>query len=64
MSWALGKGLRLRDVRGRTYAWRGRTLLATYHPSAAMRFGPNGEPMAALRADLQLAARVLEGSLS
>jgi DNA polymerase len=30
--------------------------VVTYHPSAALRFGPNGAPMAALRADLRLAA--------
>lgn len=35
-------------------------LLPTYHPSAAIRFGPNGAPMAALRADLAEAARLLE----
>ena len=33
-------------------------VLVTYHPSAAIRFGPNGEPLAALRADLsRVAAR-------
>jgi uracil-DNA glycosylase len=41
------------------HGWRGRTLLATYHPSAALRFGPNGAPMAALAADLRLAASTL-----
>jgi DNA polymerase len=35
------------------------SLLPTYHPSAAIRFGPNGAPMAALRADLAEAARLL-----
>lgn len=53
--WALGPGLRLADVRGRTHPWRGRTLVPTYHPSAALRFGPAGAPMAALRDDLALA---------
>ncbi|HZN75786.1 MAG TPA: uracil-DNA glycosylase [Micromonosporaceae bacterium] len=33
-------------------------VIATYHPSAAIRFGPNGQPRAALRADLELAARL------
>jgi DNA polymerase len=30
----------------------GRPVIATYHPSAAIRFGPAGEPRAALAADL------------
>lgn len=56
LAWARGPGHRLRDERGRIQAWNGRSLLVTYHPSAAIRFGPNGEPMAALRADLRAAA--------
>lgn len=56
LAWALGTGHRLRDMRGRLHDWRGRRLLVTYHPSAAIRFGPAGEPMAALRADLQMAS--------
>lgn len=59
LAWALGPGRVLRDMRGRVHDWRGTRLLPTYHPSAALRFGPNGEPMAALRADLVLAARSL-----
>lgn len=59
LAWALGGGRRLRDVRGKPLDWRGRRLLATYHPSAAIRFGPAGEPMAALRADLCAAAEAL-----
>ena len=59
LAWALGTGQRLRDVRGKPLEWRGRLLLVTYHPSAAIRFGPAGEPMAALRADLRVAAEVL-----
>jgi uracil-DNA glycosylase family 4 len=35
-------------------------LITTYHPSAALRFGPNGAPLAALRADLALAADLLQ----
>jgi len=61
LSWALGTGHRLGDVRGRVHAWRGRSLLPTYHPSAALRFGPNGAPMAALSDDLRLAAVSLAG---
>jgi DNA polymerase len=56
LAWALGPGNRLMDVRGRVHDWRGRRLVATYHPSAALRFGPNGAPRAALREDLGLAA--------
>lgn len=37
--------------------WEGRPLLVTYHPSAALRFGPAGAPRAALLADLTAAAR-------
>lgn len=59
LRWAAGPGLRLRDVRGVVRQWRGTRLLPTYHPSAALRFGPNGEPMAMLRADLQAAAEAL-----
>jgi DNA polymerase len=59
LAWALGTGLRLRDARQNVHDWRGRRLLATYHPSAALRFGPAGEPMAALRTDLHTAAALL-----
>ena len=59
LAWALGPGIRLRDARETVHDWRGRRLLATYHPSAAIRFGPNGEPLAALRADLRSAAALL-----
>jgi DNA polymerase len=56
LTWALGATARLADVRGRPHPWRGRQLVATYHPSAAIRFGPRGMPRAALQADLALAA--------
>jgi uracil-DNA glycosylase len=56
LAWALGPGRRLKDERGRIEPWNARSLLVTYHPSAAIRFGPKGEPMAALRVDLRLAA--------
>lgn len=55
-AWFLGRGRRLADVRGRTHDVAGRAVLPTYHPSAALRFGPAGEPMALLRADLAMAA--------
>lgn len=54
--WFLGRGARLADLRGRVHHVAGRAVLPTYHPAAAARFGPNGAPLAALRADLTLAA--------
>ena len=59
LSWALGGGTRLRDARLTVHEWRGRRLLTTYHPSAAIRFGPNGAPLAALRTDLRTAAELM-----
>jgi uracil-DNA glycosylase len=59
LAWALGPGLRLADMRGRVHPWQGRRLVATYHPSAALRFGATGAPMAALRADLRLVAEAM-----
>jgi DNA polymerase len=59
LTWALGAGVTLADVRGTVHDWRERRLVATYHPSAAIRFGPRGMPRAALRADLRLLAGVL-----
>jgi uracil-DNA glycosylase len=38
------------------HPWEGRDLYVTYHPSAAIRFGPNGAPRAALAADLRRVA--------
>jgi uracil-DNA glycosylase len=59
LRWALGPGIRLREARASIHEWRGRRLLATYHPSAAIRFGPAGAPMAALRSDLRTVAELL-----
>ncbi len=50
--WALGRGTRITAVRGTEQAYAGRPLIPTYHPSAAIRFGPQGAPLAALREDL------------
>lgn len=57
--WAFGAG-RLADLRGRVHLRAGRAFVATYHPAAALRFGPAGAPMSALRADLRLVADLLE----
>jgi len=64
LAWALGTGHRLREQRGRVHADAvvGRSVVATYHPAAALRSGPAGEPMAALRADLALVARLVRAS--
>jgi uracil-DNA glycosylase len=64
VTWFLGRrGVRLADVRGRVHQVDVDGLpvavLPTYHPSAAIRFGPGGAPLAALRADLALAVRSL-----
>jgi DNA polymerase len=43
------------------HRWQGRALYVTYHPSAAIRFGPNGAPRAALAADLRRVADLVRG---
>jgi DNA polymerase len=58
--WFLGPRTVLGEVRGRPHPWDGRSVWATYHPSAAIRFGPKGAPRAGLLADLTAVA----GSLS
>jgi uracil-DNA glycosylase family 4 len=42
----------LRALREQELTCGGRRLVATYHPSGALRYGPNGAPMQALRDDL------------
>jgi DNA polymerase len=54
--WFLGPRTVLADVRGRPHEVDGRAVWATYHPSAAIRFGPNGAPRAGLAADLAAVA--------
>ncbi|MEZ5117305.1 MAG: uracil-DNA glycosylase [Candidatus Nanopelagicales bacterium] len=51
-TWFFGRGARLTTLRGRPHEVDGRTVFATYHPSAALRFGPRGAPLAGLREDL------------
>ena len=62
--WFLGPRTVLARAREQgPHTWNGRRLLATYHPSAAIRFGPNGAPRAALLADLrQLASELGKGA--
>ena len=62
-AWFFGPSARIGALRQLSLAepltYDGRALLVTYHPSAAIRFGPNGEPLAALRADLSRVAALL-----
>jgi DNA polymerase len=55
--WFLGP-VALGAVRGRVHETRGWRVLPTYHPSAAIRYGPAGEPRRLLREDLALAVRL------
>jgi uracil-DNA glycosylase len=59
VAWFLGRRTSLAAARGAVHQVDGRLVIATYHPSAAIRFGPSGAPLAALREDLDFAARVL-----
>jgi uracil-DNA glycosylase family 4 len=60
--WFLGPRTVLGAVRGRPHDIDGRAVWATYHPSAAIRFGPNGAPRAGLLADLTAVAGSLGGA--
>jgi uracil-DNA glycosylase len=59
VAWFLGRRTTLAAARGTVHEVGGYRVIATYHPSAAIRFGPAGAPMAALRDDLAFAARTL-----
>ncbi len=54
--WFFGTGAKIGQLRGRPHDVEGRQVVSTYHPSAAIRFGPAGMPRAALRDDLALVA--------
>lgn len=56
--WFFGPTARIGALREQRLTHEGRPVVVTYHPSAAIRFGPKGAPLAALRADLALAARL------
>jgi uracil-DNA glycosylase family 4 len=56
--WFLGPTT-LAAVRGRVHEAGGWRVLPTYHPSAALRWGPGGEPERLLRADLAQAAAMV-----
>jgi uracil-DNA glycosylase len=55
-AWFLGNKISLAAVRGQVHEVAGRRVVATYHPSAAIRFGPAGAPRAGLREDLAFVA--------
>ncbi|MGY1708070.1 uracil-DNA glycosylase [Geodermatophilus sp. SYSU D00758] len=57
--WFLGPRTVLAAARGRAHDVDGRAVWATYHPSAAIRFGPNGAPRAGLLEDLRAVAGTL-----
>jgi DNA polymerase len=57
--WALGKQARITRDRGQRFTVSGRTVVPTFHPSAALRSGPAGAQAQALRADIELLARVI-----
>ena len=57
--WFLGPRTVLAQARGRAHEVDGRAVWATYHPSAAIRFGPKGAPRAGLLADLTAVAGTL-----
>lgn len=57
--WALERSsVTIGRERGTVLERHGRPLVVTYHPSAAIRFGPSGRPRAGLAADLRLVARL------
>jgi DNA polymerase len=61
--WFAGPSARVAMLRTQPLDYDGRPVLVSYHPSAAIRFGPRGMPLAALREDLARAAALLGSSL-
>ena len=57
--WFFGPGARIAVLRQEVQSHGGRPLVVTYHPSAAIRFGPRGMPRAALARDLATVAALL-----
>lgn len=58
-AWFLGRRSTLSAVRGRVHDVGGRAVLPTYHPAAALRGGPKGEPMRLLAQDLRTAVELV-----
>lgn len=61
-AWFLGPGSSLASRRGTVHEVDGRSVVVTYHPSGALRFGPRGAPMAALYADVAWAFALSQGA--
>lgn len=57
--WALGPSVSITRVRGQRFEVSGVTVVPAFHPSAALRSGPNGTQMQALRADIATLAEVV-----
>ncbi|MEO6713740.1 MAG: uracil-DNA glycosylase [Mycobacteriales bacterium] len=57
--WALGKDARITRDRGKRFTVSGRIVVPTFHPSAALRSGPQGAQAQALRADIALLAQII-----
>lgn len=57
--WALGPDVSITRVRGQRFTVSGRIVVPAFHPSAALRSGPEGAQMQALRADMATLARVV-----
>ena len=57
--WALGPEARITKVRGQRFTVADRLVIPTFHPAAALRSGPQGEQMLALRSDIGLLASVI-----
>ena len=53
----LGEKIQMSEVHGVARAWRGRTLIPTYHPAAALRGGP--AMVEVLRSDIRAAVSYL-----
>ena len=60
-AWFLGPSARIAALRAcaEPVLHEGRPLVVTYHPSAAIRFGPRGEPRRALAQDLAKVAHLV-----
>jgi DNA polymerase len=57
--WALGPDVSITRVRGQRFTVSGKTVVPTFHPSAALRSGPDGAQMRALRSDIETLAQVV-----
>jgi DNA polymerase len=59
-AWFAGPGARIAPLREQELTYGEAVLVVTYHPSAAIRFGPSGAPLAALRQDLARVSRLVD----